>query len=428
MSRRLYCALLWAALPLALLRLLWRARRQPEYLQHWAERFGRYARAATAPTIWLHAVSVGETRAAVPIIKALRARYPNHRILLTHTTPTGRQTSSELFGDDVTRVYLPFDLPFAVERFLSHFKPVLGIILETELWPNLVHQARARNIALALVNARMSARSAARYARFAGLTRTMLGNLQVVAAQTEDDARRLRQLGAANVSVTGNVKFDVKMPPQSDVITALLNRHRSDTGGVLLLASTRDKEEDIILEAVHDKLASETLIILVPRHPQRFDEVAALLARRGIAFQRRSANEPVRASTRVLLGDSMGEMFAYYAACSVAFIGGSLLPFGGQNLLEACATGKPVIVGPHTFNFDEATRLAIEAGAALRVDDAPALAAAAARLLGDAAQRENMGAAGRDFVRAHQGATARIMHAIERLLPPAAQSSDAEDG
>jgi 3-deoxy-D-manno-octulosonic-acid transferase len=428
MSRRLYCALLWAALPLALLRLLWRARRQPEYLQHWAERFGRYAPAAKAPTLWLHAVSVGETRAAAPIIKALRARYPRHQILLTHSTPTGRQTSRELFGDAVTRAYLPFDVPFAVERFLSHFKPVLGIILETELWPNLIHCARQRDTALALVNARMSARSAKRYAKFPGLTRSTLGALGYIAAQTEDDARRLRELGGTHASVAGNVKFDFQPPPESSAITALIDSHLLNTGHILLLASTRDEEEAIILDAVHDKLPPGTLIILVPRHPQRFDQVATLLARRGIAFQRRSANEAVRASTRVLLGDSMGEMFAYYAACDVAFIGGSLLPLGGQNLLEACSMGKPAIVGPHTFNFEEATRLAVKAGAALRVNDAGELAAAAARLLGDAAQRERMGAAGREFVRAHQGATARIMRALEQLLPPDAQTGHAEGG
>ena len=373
------------------------------------------------PSIWIHAVSVGETRAAVPVIRALRAGYPQHQILLTHTTPTGRQTSSELFGDDVARAYLPFDLPFAVERFLAHFKPVQGIILETELWPNLIHCAHARSIPLALVNARMSARSAARYAKFPSLTRSTLAALQYVAAQTEDDARRLRELGAADVSVAGNVKFDMQAPPQSAAIAALLDPRQAYTSGILLLASTRDKEEELILETVHGTLASDALIILVPRHPQRFDEVATLLTQRGIAFQRRSANEPVRASTRVLLGDSMGEMFAYYAACDVAFIGGSLLPLGGQNLLEACAMGKPAIVGPHTFNFEEATRLAIEAGAALRVNGAAEFAAAAARLLGDAAQREKMGAAGRDFVRAHQGATARIMRAVERLLPPDVQ-------
>jgi 3-deoxy-D-manno-octulosonic-acid transferase len=421
MSRSFYSGLLWAALPLVLLRLLWRARRQREYLQHLPERFGRYSQAATAPTIWLHAVSVGETRAAVPIIKALRARYPQHQILLTHTTPTGRRTSAEIFGDDVTRAYLPFDLPFAVRRFLAHFKPVLGVILETELWPNLIHYARQRNIPLALVNARMSARSAARYARFEQITQKTLGALQYVAAQTAADANRLSALGARAVEIAGNVKFDIAPPLEVAAINVLVNPRTTNTPKILLCASTRDKEEEIILNAVYDSgynsMRPGVLIILVPRHPQRFDEVAALLTKRGIAFQRRSANEPLRAATRVLLGDSMGEMFAYYAACDVAFVGGSLLPLGGQNLLEACAMGKPVIVGPHTFNFEEATRLGVEAGAALRVRDADELAREAARLLGDAALREKMGAAGREFVRAHQGATARIMGGLQRLLP-----------
>lgn len=419
MSRRIYSALLWAALPLVLLRLLWRARRQREYLQHVPERFGRYAVAsAERPTIWLHAVSVGETRAAAPLVDALRARYPSHQILLTHTTPTGRQASEELFGDRVLRAYLPFDLAFAVRRFLAHFQPVLGIILETELWPNLLHQAHEYAIPLALVNARLSARSAARYARFAALTRATLGTLQCVAAQSADDASRLKSLGAQTVRVVGNVKFDITPPRESDVIRALLITRQANTHPTFLCASTRENEEEIILDTVLPSLPASALIILVPRHPQRFNEVAGLLAKRGLAFQRRSANEPVHAATRVLLGDSMGEMFAYYAACDVAFIGGSLAPLGGQNLLEACAMGKPAIVGPHTFNFDQATRLAVEAGAAVRVEDAQTLAREAARLLSDTPKREQMGAAGRDFVRAHQGATARIMGEIEPLLAP----------
>jgi 3-deoxy-D-manno-octulosonic-acid transferase len=419
MPRWLYSILLWAALPFVLLRLLRRARRQRAYLRHLPERFGRYAQRAAVPAIWLHAVSVGETRAAAPIVKALRARYPRHQILLTHTTPTGRQTSEELFGDDVIRVYLPFDLAFAVRRFLAHFKPVLGVILETELWPNLIHYARQRNMPLALVNARMSARSAARYAKFARISRETLGALQYIAAQTAADASRLSALGARAVEIAGNVKFDIAPPLEVNEISALIDHRTTNTHKILLCVSTRDKEEELILNAVWDLLGADALIVLVPRHPQRFDEVAALLANRGINFQRRSTNEPIRATTRVLLGDSMGEMFAYYAACDVAFVGGSLLPLGGQNLLEACAMGKPAIVGPHTFNFEEATQLAIEAGAALRVADAGELAREAARLLADPALREKMGAAGREFVRAHQGATARIMQSIKRLLPAA---------
>jgi 3-deoxy-D-manno-octulosonic-acid transferase len=421
MPRRLYSALLWAALPFVLLRLLWRARRQSGYLQHLSERFGRYTQRPAAPLIWLHAVSVGETRAAAPVVKALRASYPQHAILLTHATPTGRRASEELFGDDVIRAYLPFDLQFAVVRFLRHFQPALGIVLETELWPNLLHEAAARGVPLALVNARMSARSARRYARFASLSRRTLTTLSYIAAQTEGDARRLRELGASPVAVAGNVKFDVAAPQEIDSIRAFLDRSRP----VFLCASTRDGEEAMILDQVLAALPPAALLVLVPRHPQRFDEVAAMLSKRGIAFQRRSASQPVSAGCRVLLGDSMGEMFAYYAACDAAFIGGSLLPLGGQNLLEACVMGKPVLVGPHTFNFEEATRLAIEAGAAVRVASAEALAREAARLLGDQALRHRMGEAGRAFVRTHQGATARILSEIEKLLPRTARAAHA---
>jgi 3-deoxy-D-manno-octulosonic-acid transferase len=413
-GRVLYSALLALVTPLALARLAWRARRQPEYLQHVGERFGSYREAGTGAPIWLHAVSVGETRAAEPLVAALRAAYPGHPVLLTHTTPTGRRVSEELFGDSVSRCYLPYDLPFAVRRFLRHYRPHAGLLLETELWPNLVAGCRSRGIPLLLVNARMSERSARGYARLPSLTAQTLQALAGIGAQTEPDAKRLRELGAGEVAVTGNLKFD-RVVRDADLQAGEALRALFGARPVFLAASTRDGEEPLVLEAVREAPPA-LLTVIVPRHPQRFDDVARLLERFDLPYQRRSAALPVKAETRVLLGDTMGEMYAYYAACDVAFIGGSLLPLGGQNLLEACAVGKPVLTGPHTFNFAEASAAAIAAGAAIRVADASVLGRELTALLQDSARRERMGQAGRAFMRQHQGATQRTLELLQRTL------------
>jgi 3-deoxy-D-manno-octulosonic-acid transferase len=411
-GRLIYTALLALVTPLALARLAWRARRQPGYLQHVGERFGSYPAAPPGAPIWLHAVSVGETRAAEPLVAALRAAYPAHPILLTHTTPTGRRMSEELFGDSVARCYLPYDLPFAVRRFVQRYRPHAGLLMETELWPNLVGHCESAGIPLLLVNARMSQRSARGYARLASLTAQTLRSLAGIGAQTESDAKRLRDLGAREVAVTGNLKFD-RVVRDADLQAGKALRALFGARPVLLAASTRDGEEALVLEAVRDAPPA-LLTVIVPRHPQRFDDVARMLERLGLPYQRRSAGLPVKPQTQVLLGDSMGEMYAYYAACDVAFIGGSLLPLGGQNLLEACAVGRPVLIGPHTFNFAEATEAAIAAGAAVRVADAAALSQALRTLLDDPARRERMGQAGRDFMRQHQGATRRTLELLAR--------------
>jgi 3-deoxy-D-manno-octulosonic-acid transferase len=406
--RSFYTGLLYVVIPLALVRLLWRARRQPGYVQHVPERFGFYAVPVRAPLIWLHSVSVGETRAAEPLVTALRERWPDHAILLTHMTPTGRETGEQVFGNGVSRCYLPYDLPFAVEGFLARFQPRLGLLLETEIWPNLIHACHARGVPLYLVNARLSERSARGYARFPGFARRTLAELSGVAAQSEADAQRLSRLGASSVQVCGNLKYD-RSPRAQDLELGRRFREWFGARPVFLAASTREGEEERLLEAVESAAHPQLLTVIVPRHPQRFDRVASRLSERGIAFQRRSEGKPVAHDTPVLLGDSLGEMYAYYAACDVAFVGGSLLPLGGQNLLEACAAGKPVLVGPHTFNFEEATRLAIEAGAALRIDDEKELADALGVLLADPAARERMGAAGLALMRRHQGAARRIV-------------------
>ncbi len=425
MLARLPYTLLWIfALPVVLLRLLWRARRQPEYLRHVGERFGRYRIAAPAPVFWIHAVSVGETRAAEPLVRALLARWPDRSVVLTHMTPTGRATSKALFGDDprVLRVYLPYDLGFLSTRFLRRFRPQVGLIMETELWPNLLAACRRRQVPVLLANARLSERSAARYARWPALTGLTLGALSAIAAQTDADARRLAALGGGRVDVTGNIKFDIA-PPES--LLRLGDTFRARFGGrpVILAASTREGEEGPILDAFAARAPDDALLALVPRHPQRFDEVAGLVRARGLSLQRRSDDTPVGRNTRVWLGDSMGEMFAYYAAADVALLGGSWLAFGGQNLIEACAVGTPVVLGPHTFNFALVADQAVEAGAALRADDPGAGMAAAVALLQDPSRRQAIGAAGRGFASTHRGATERTMAIVEELVGSAKTSS-----
>ena len=411
---RFFYALLWyLATPLLLLRLLWRARRQREYLQHVGERFGFYgAAAATGPWLWVHAVSVGETRAAESLISALQQQYPQHRILLTHMTPTGRETGMALFGDRVTRCYLPYDYPGAVARFLHRFQPVLGVLMETEVWPNLIHAAVSRDIPLYLDTARLAERSWRGYPRTGALARDAMRGFRAIAAQSEGDALRLQTLGATQVRVTGNLKFDLEVPAQQ-VEQGKALRQTLGTRPVLLAASTREGEEALLLDAVQRAGLCDALLVIVPRHPQRFDEVAALIAARGLRFQRRSTGEPVAVDAAVLLGDSMGEMFMYYAACDVVLMGGSFLPYGAHSLIEPCALGRPVIIGPSTFNFAEAAEAAVAAGAAARVNDLTEGVAAALLLVADPARVQRMGEAGLVFTAAHRGATRRVLALIQ---------------
>ena len=415
MNRSIYTCLLWLILPLVPLKLLWRGIKQPEYRANWAERLGFYTLKLTQPVIWLHCVSVGETRAAEPLVKALLTEYPNHQILMTHGTPTGRATSLALFGDKVSSVYLPYDLPRFVARFLTHFKPVIGIILETELWFNLLHAAKQRDISMLQLNARLSEKSALGYAKLGNLTKQALLNLNEIAAQTAQDAERLTHLGALNVKVLGNIKFDICPPIEAqklgEQLLALIN---SNNRLVFLAASTRDGEEAIILEAVKEL---DVMTVIVPRHPQRFDAVAALLQQRGLNFAKRSQLvQPVSADVKYILGDTMGEMFNYYAACDVALIGGSLLPFGAQNLIEAMASGKPVLIGEHSFNFKQIAEIAVASGAAWRFKDALALKQAIQALIDQPQKQREMGAAGVALCVASRGATAKNMDLIRPYL------------
>ncbi|HJV92386.1 MAG TPA: lipid IV(A) 3-deoxy-D-manno-octulosonic acid transferase [Azonexus sp.] len=412
MARLLYSLLLYLATPLIWLRLLWRARQQPEYLQHLGERYGSYDQPAGDKLIWVHAVSVGETRAAQPLIEGLLARWPEHRVLLTGMTPTGRAAGRQVYGERVIQAYLPYDYPGATQRFFRHFSPAFGVLMETEIWPNLLAAARSRRVPVMLANARLSVRSARGYGKLDALVRPAFAALSGVAAQTAGDAERIAARGAATVEVSGNLKFDVT-PADEQIDLGRQWRAVIGQRPVWLAASTREGEETLVLEAWREVRVADALLVLVPRHPQRFAEVAALLQQHDLKTVRRSTGLPA-ADTEVWLGDSMGEMAAYYTLADLAFIGGSLLPLGGQNLIEAAACGCPVLVGPHTFNFLQATEDAIAAGAARRVASPGALGAEVNRLLRDAAGLASMRQATGQFAAAHRGAAQRMLDLIAR--------------
>jgi 3-deoxy-D-manno-octulosonic-acid transferase len=420
MVRLLYSLLFHLAMPLVWLRLLWRARQQPAYLQHLGERHGFYGQRSARPLIWLHAVSVGETRAAEPLIEALLREYPEHGLLLTHMTPTGRAAGRELLirhPERMMQTYLPYDLPAACGRFLDHFQPQVGLLMETELWPNLIEAARRRHLPLALINARLSPRSLRGYARLTKLIGPAVASLDAIAAQTTADGERLQQLGALGVRVCGNLKFDVAPAPDKLQLGARW-RQMLGTRPVWLAASTREGEEALILDAFAAICVPEMLLVLVPRHPQRFAEVAELIAERRLALGRRSEGSVPARQTQVWLGDSMGEMAAYYALADLALIGGTLLPFGGQNLIEAAACGCPVLLGPHRFNFAQASADAIACGAAREVLDAVQAAAMARDLFEQPEQLLTMRNAALHFAQAHRGATARTLALIRPLMAP----------
>jgi 3-deoxy-D-manno-octulosonic-acid transferase len=429
--RLFYSLMWWLALPLVLTRLWLRGRKEPGYRQHWAERLGFYPRAtatpragaAPTPVLWVHAVSVGETRAAEPLVDALLAEFPQSRIILTHMTPTGRATGKALFAKHGARLqqsYLPYDMGSMVSRFIRHFQPGVCILMETEVWPNLIAVCNARKVPVVLANARLSERSLRKATRLGSLLLDAARGISLVAAQTEADAQRVRSLGVPRVEITGSIKFDVVVPEAALAIGAAL-RAAIGPRPVLLCASTREGEEDLILQAFDNAratLPADVLLLIVPRHPQRFDEVEKMIAARGLNVQRRSAL-PLDGSVLqadVLLGDSMGEMFAYYAACDVAFVGGSLMPLGGQNLIEPAALGKPILIGQHTFNFELVTEDALAAGGAQRITDADDLMATAARLLNDVAARETMGLNAQSFANQHRGATRRTLALLRDIV------------
>jgi 3-deoxy-D-manno-octulosonic-acid transferase len=406
--RTLYTIALRLLLPFILLRLWWRGRREPGYREHIPERFGIYAGERPGKALWIHAVSVGEARAAAPLVREFKRMLPDHAIVMTCTTAAGRETLKQVYGDSVLSVFFPYDYPESVQGFLERFRPRLALLMETELWPNLLAQCERHGVPVVLANARMSEKSARGYRRWRALTAPGFRSLAGVCAQSEEDAVRLRSLGAPRVAVTGNLKFDVVL--DENQVQAGREWKRQLGRQVLLLASTREGEEKILLK----EMPASLLAIVVPRHPQRFHEVAAL------AQSRRTQSAFPLPGHRVYLGDTMGEMAFYYAACDVAVIGGSFMPLGGQNLIEALAAGAPVVVGPSMFNFAEATRLALEVGAAVQVRDARQALEQAIAVLSDEARRKAMSEAGRKLCESHRGATARHLEVCERLLtkPP----------
>jgi 3-deoxy-D-manno-octulosonic-acid transferase len=408
--RALYTLLLYLVTPLVLLRLLWKSRLQPEYRHRIGERFGFVVPAPEGVAVWVHAVSVGESLAALPLIEALIARHGEGRVWVTTTTPTGSARVAAALGARVRHSYAPYDLPGAVARFLERARPQQVVVMETELWPTLFRAVRRRGLPLLLANARLSPRSFKGYSRFRRSIAGVLADCGEVAAQSEADAQRFRALGAPRVGVVGNIKFDLAVPAPQVRAGRQWRELFGAARPVWIAASTHEGEEQAALDA-HTavlKLLPEAVLILVPRHPQRFDEVAQRLRRSGLVMTRRSQAEP-DARTQVLLGDSMGEMFLYYGAADAAFVGGSLAPLGGHNVLEPAALGLPVLFGPHMHNFVAARDLLLECGAARGVANAAGLAPALLELLGNPAERARMGAAGQAAVEANRGALRRLL-------------------
>ncbi len=421
MTRFFYSLLIYLLVPITPFKLLWRGWRQPAYLKNWSERYGFFSIIPSKPIIWIHCVSVGETRAAQVVVNELLRLYPENQILITHATPTGRETSERIFGDRILRCYLPYDLPGASRRFIEHFEPIIGVLMETELWFNLIATCSKKKIPLILANARLSEKSAQGYKKVKRLSRQGLRDLTLIAAQNEEDASRFIELGASKVIVTGNMKFDVLPPKDASILAQALREKVAMDRPVFLAASTRDGEEELIINAINSA-QSKFLTILVPRHPERFNLVADLLKRQGISFFRRTEilNNALPhdfSNYRVLLGDSMGEMFTYYGACDFAFVGGSLLDFGGQNLIEACLMAKPVVIGPFTYNFKRITELAVEAGAVIRIQEAGNLSKVIDRLITDKGMREAMGHAAFEFSKRETGASKELLRFIEEIVP-----------
>ena len=416
--RLIYTGLLYLLLPLALLRLYWRGRRDPGHRQRWRERLG-WIPLLPEGSLWIHAVSVGEVRAALPLIRALLARYPDQPLLVTTTTLTGSRQVQEALGDRVLHVYAPYDLPGPVARFLHHTRPRIAVIMETELWPNLLRQCAANGIPVLVANARLSERSARGYARIRPLTASLLWDVTLIAAQAEADAERFRALGAPRVEVVGNLKYDLKLPDELLEQGRTLRCERlGENRPVWIAASTHAGEDEPVLEAFAQLRTHwpDLLLLLVPRHPERFDGVAVLCQQRGFNVVRRSDQQPCRPETAVFLGDSMGELLRFYAAADLAFVGGSLVPTGGHNVLEPALLGLPVLFGPHMFNFTEAGARLLKAEAAVQVANAAELAAAVDRWLADPEWRRITGQRGQAVVERHRGALAALVKRIEALL------------
>ncbi len=424
--RLLYTAVLYLLAPLVLLRLFWLGRKNPDYRRRWPERFGFFPEIQfSRPVLWIHAVSVGEVQAARTLIDRLLADYAHYQLLITTVTPTGAAGVARAYGDAVQHVYCPYDLPLAVRRFLARFRPCLLLIMETELWPNLLAICRRRAVPVLLVNARLSACSGRRYGRFGAFSKETLANLSLIAAQSQADAERFLELGAPadKVVVTGNLKFDSSCPQASDETASEPAQPRQGLFAadmpIWIAASTHAGEEELVLAAFEQVLESSPncLLILAPRHPERCEAVLELCRRRRLATARRSEPGECGPATRVFVLDTLGELARFYACSDVAFVGGSLVPdVGGHNLLEPAALGLPVISGEQPFNFAEASRLLHEAGALLFVSNPQELAREVSALLADAAKRRRMGEKAREVVLANRGATDRVMDILRTYI------------
>ncbi len=423
--RLLYSLILYITVPIVLLRLLWRGRLNHDYWYRWPERFGWFKMPRLKDSIWIHAVSVGEVQAALPLVRELQLRYPGCSIVITTTTPTGSGRVRAEFGDSVFHVYLPYDLPGAVERFLIRIKPKCLLVMETELWPNLFYQSRQRNIPVVVANARLSERSFTGYQRLQKLTQATLGQISLIAAQGESDAQHFVSLGfpPENIHVTGSIKFDLDIP-ESVVKSGKKLRQSFGEGSenkqrpVWIAASTHEGEDEKILQAfavVREKIP-DALLILVPRHPERFSMVATLCERQGFTVVRWSDNKDCDASTQVFVGDAMGELLIFYAASDVAFVGGSLVPTGGHNILEPAALGLPVLTGPHVFNFEEISKAMLKAGALQQVENSEQLAVVVSDLLARSETRQAMGEHGKKLVTENRGSLEKLLKLVQPYI------------
>jgi len=439
MSRITYSLLLYLLLPLTLLRLLWRGLRAPAYWKRWGERFGVYGRGRPQIQLWFHAVSVGEFVAMVPLVRALMKEVSADQILVTTMTPTGSARVMAEFGDRIHHLYLPYDLPGAVRRFLNHFQPQLAIVMETELWPNLFHQCGQQQIPLLLANVRLSQHSFEGYQRWAEpLVKEALEQVSWAGLQGEADRNRLIKLGMnpEKAEVTGSIKFDLTLPESLGEQGKSLRNELGAQRPTWIAASTREGEEQYVLKA-HQQILQQipdALLILVPRHPERFNSVARQVESAGFQLVRRSDPRPGppplrgrEAVAEVYLGDTMGEMLLLYAASDVAYVGGSLVPTGSHNMLEPAALGKPVLFGPHRFNFAEISQMLIDQGAAQEVLDADQLAAAVIDLLQNPEKQQQQGRQGQRVVEQNRGALDRLLIGVRKYLSPVSSPCKGED-
>ncbi len=417
--RTIYTLIAYLIMPLVLARLYWKAYRRKQKVTRLKERFG-YCNTGMQGGIWLHAVSVGEVIAAVPLVKKLKIKYPHYPIVITTMTVTGAERVAALFDDSVQHCFVPYDLPLAIKRFLAAKKPKILIIMETELWPNLLYVCQQQQLPVLLANARMSARSLRGYQKIGFWMKDILKAFQYIAAQTKDDADRFSALGASaqQLVITGSVKFDMTVPESSTQQAHLFRQRFGAMRPIWIAASTHEDEEEIVLKAAQLVLKQlpNALLLWVPRHPERFSKVMARALKQGLNVTLRSLDEDVSESTQIVVGDSMGELLAYYGASDVAFVGGSLIPTGGHNLLEPAMLGLPVITGPHIFNFSEIFKLLQLADALRVVNDEQSLAAAVLTLLQDGTLRAQLGQHGLQVVQQNQGAVDKHMALIGPLL------------